>query len=257
MFTITLLGTSDAVGTPVHGCACARCQDALAHPWLRRLPTCVLIQNERASVLVDMGANDHIHSLRSVNLDAVFVTHFHMDHIAGLYTLRWTQQAGGLPVYYPQGAEGDGDGASLLADPVSLQPRPLPPFIPVEIAGFRVTPVPLQHPRLTHGYVIEHRGVSAAFLFDTSGLPAPTATWLAERPPAVALVDSCYAPGEHTEGHNGVDEALAIIAQIGARQGVLTHIAHHNWRYRDLVAYVRDRDGGRSTVAYDGLRFGL
>ncbi|MCZ7544359.1 MAG: MBL fold metallo-hydrolase [Anaerolineae bacterium] len=102
MFTITLLGTSDAVGTPVHGCACARCQDALAHPWLRRLPTCVLIQNERASILVDMGANDHIHNLRSVHLDAVFVTHFHMDHVAGLYTLRWTQQAGGLPCTTPR-----------------------------------------------------------------------------------------------------------------------------------------------------------
>ncbi len=257
MLAITLLGTADAAGTPVHGCDCERCQDALRAPWLRRLQSCILIQSEQASILIDMGVSDHMHNLRAVDLDAAFITHLHADHVGGFFSLRWTRRAGGLVTYFPQGAEGVGDGATLLDEPQNLVLQPLPAFDPVTVKDLHVTAAPLQHPQITHGYVVENGAGSAAVLFDTRGLPGATFDWFAARPPDVAIVDSCYAPGKATEGHNGVDEALAILDQIGARRGVLTHIAHHNWRYGDLVRYVSEKVGARVLVAYDGLRLHL
>lgn len=259
MLSIILLGTADACGTPVHGCRCARCQEALREPWLRRRQTCILVQRDQTNVLIDMGTGEHIHSLQAVDLDAAFITHMHIDHIGGFFALRWTQRTGGLPVYYPEAAGEEPEGAMLLGEPIGLKLQPLAPFSAVAVAGLQVTPVPLQHGRVAHGYVVEEveSGATAAVLLDTSGLPETTLAWFADHPPDIAIIDSCYPPGEFTEGHNGVDEALTFINQIGAGQGVLSHIAHHNWGYRDLVAYVGAWDGGRSLVAYDGLRLNL
>ncbi len=254
MIVVTLLGTADAAGIPVHGCNAPACQEAFRYPWLRRLQTCILVQTEQASILVDMGSDRHMQNLFDVYLDAVFVTHLHLDHVAGLAALRWTQQPGGLPVYYPKG--GTGDGAWVIEPEVveQIRPQPMARFAQKAIKDLSVTAVPLNHgDTITHGYLIEAERGSVAVLLDTRGLPEETFAFLTDHRPDLAIVDSTSSPGRASGGHNDVIEALATIQKLDVKRGVLSHIAPHNWPYRELLSYVHERDGNRSVVAYDGM----
>ncbi|MEO1443735.1 MAG: MBL fold metallo-hydrolase [Chloroflexota bacterium] len=91
MLTITLPGTGDAAGIPVHGCDTPSCEEARRYPWLRRLQTCVLVQSKTTSILLDIGNEMHVESLHQLTLDAVFITHLHHDHYAGLQALKWSK----------------------------------------------------------------------------------------------------------------------------------------------------------------------
>ncbi|MBN1284603.1 MAG: MBL fold metallo-hydrolase [Anaerolineae bacterium] len=246
---VTLLGTSDAAGIPVHSCDCATCQEALQAPWLHRSQTCILIQSDEASILVDMGSDSHMRNLHTVNLDAVFVTHCHDDHVRGLFALRWTKRLGGLPVYYPRGSE----AIELFDDPMQLRLHTLKDFEEVTIKDLTITTLPLAHSVEAYGYLIGDDQTSLAVLLDTGRLPETTFYWLITHRPTLVMIDSTYAPGLSSEHHLGVDEALETIDDLGVRRAVLTHIAHHNWPYRDLVRYVYEQDGARTVVAYDGL----
>lgn len=256
MLTLTLLGTADAAGIPVHGCDAPACAEARRYPWLRRLQSCVLVKSAQAHILLDMGNEAHMQRLYDVPLDAVFVTHLHIDHVAGLIALRWTRQPGGIPVYYPEGSSGDGE--SVLGISGGLRFQSMQRFEQVTVKDVTVAAVPLRHgDTIAHGYAVASSGASAALLTDTCGLPEETFAWLAAHRPDVAMVDSCYEPGHPDEGHNNVDTAIDTIKRLGVRQGVLTHIAPHNWPYFDLVPYVRERDGGRTVVSYDGMTITL
>ncbi len=250
---VTLLGTSDAAGVPVHSCDCATCQEAIQSPWLHRAPTCILVQSNQVGVLVDMGSGAHMRNLYTVDLDAAFITHCHDDHIRGFFALRWTKRTGGLPVYYPEGA----NRGELFQEPHQLRFERMEAFEPVTIQDLTITPLPMNHNAVTHGYLIANTKASLAVLLDTAELPETTFYWLITHRPSLVIVDATYAPGLSSDDHNGIDEALQTIDGLGVRRGVLTHIAHHNWPYRDLVRYVYEQDGARSVVAYDGLTLTL
>lgn len=80
------------------------------------------------------------------------LTHYHMDHVQGLFPLRWGC-GNSIPVYGPPDEQGCDD---LFKHPgiLAFQP-PLAPFATVELGGMRITPLPLQHSKLTHGYLIQ------------------------------------------------------------------------------------------------------
>ena len=252
MLTVTLLGTGDAAGIPVHGCNAPPCQEARRAPWLRRRQTCVLVQSEKTNVLLDMGDKAHIESLCDMPIDAVFITHLHFDHYAGLHALRWSEQPGGIPVYYPEGSKGD--DTMVLKIGGSLTFHAMKRFDQIEVKDVKITAVPLSHgTTATQGYVVESEGKSAALLTDTGVLPEETFAWLADHKPNLALIDACYRPGFVATGHNSVDTAIEIIQRLDVDCGVLIHIAPHNWSYRELVPYAHERDNGRTVVSYDGM----
>lgn len=250
---VTLLGTSDAAGIPVHSCDCATCQEALQAPWLHRTQTCILVQSDEASILIDMGSDSHMRNLHTVDLDATFLTHCHDDHIRGLLALRWTKRLGGLPVYYPC----ECDENPLFDDPMQLRLHTVDEFEETSVKDMTITALPLNHNVPTYGYLINDGQTSLAVLLDTGQLPETTIYWLITHRPNLVIIDATYAPGLSSENHLGVDEALETIDDLGVRRAVLTHIAHHNWPYRDLVRYVYEQDGARTVVAYDGLTLTL
>jgi phosphoribosyl 1,2-cyclic phosphate phosphodiesterase len=86
--TITFLGTGTSQGVPVIGCPCEVCKSLDYRD--KRLRSSIHIETEGQSFVVDTGPDFRQQMLReNINrLDAIFFTHAHRDHTAGLDDVR-------------------------------------------------------------------------------------------------------------------------------------------------------------------------
>ena len=85
---VTFLGTGTSQGVPVIGCKCKVCASSNFKD--KRLRTSILIEERGKNIIIDTGPDFRQQMLRENidKLDAVFFTHEHMDHIAGLDDIR-------------------------------------------------------------------------------------------------------------------------------------------------------------------------
>jgi len=245
---VYFIGTGGSEGIPAHLCTCPTCNEARRFGFAQRRPSTLAIITETGkAVLFDVGTD--IRDFLNVPLEAIFLTHWHHDHIYGLYKLRWMAME--TPLYAPKGSA----DALILNDPKNLRPRTLKPFERVELDTVRITSLRLNHGIETLGYLIEEEGKSVAILYDTKGLPEETWEFLkAKAPLRLAVVDATYPPGFDDPHHNNVDEAAEIGVKLAERT-VLSHISHKNLPFLQLTEYVRKGWGNKVLVAYDGMVF--
>jgi phosphoribosyl 1,2-cyclic phosphate phosphodiesterase len=85
---LDFFGTGTSQGVPIIGCSCEVCTSRDTRD--KRLRSSVLISTETTSVLIDCGPDFRQQMLRASQrkLDAVVLTHEHMDHVSGLDDLR-------------------------------------------------------------------------------------------------------------------------------------------------------------------------
>ena len=219
---LTLLGTGNAAGMPLYGCDCSRCTLARADAALARTPCSGLLQVGNRQYLIDAGQLHLGERFPPGSLHGIFLTHFHPDHVQGLFHLRWGK-APRLPVFSPPDTEGCAD---LYKHPGMLNFRSLRKFEAFSLDDLRITPLPLIHSKPTFGYLFEHADSRIAYLTDTKGLPPKTEALLREVGLDLMVIDCSFAPGADKRGHNNLDEALAIHAAVKPQRTVLTHIGH-------------------------------
>ena len=103
---IIVLGSGTSMGVPTLGCCCAVCTSA--DPRNRRTrPSIAIVWDAgegKHTVLIDTGPDFREQALRENirQVDAVFYTHAHADHILGLDDLRplsFAHKPGFLPLY--------------------------------------------------------------------------------------------------------------------------------------------------------------
>lgn len=231
---ITFLGTGDAGGVPLYGCDCPACARARAVIDYRRRPCTALVEAGDTRILLDAGLTDLTERFPPGSLSAIVLTHFHPDHVQGLFHLRWGIGAA-IPVYAPPDSEGCAD---LYRNHGLLDFRRLGKFTPVTIGELSLTPLPLVHSKVTFGYAIEDaRGRRFAYLTDTLGLPPKTAAYLGNWRPDSVAIDCTYPPGKGSRNHNDLARALEIAETLAPAQVSLTHIGHEldAWRLRNSL----------------------
>lgn len=220
---LTFLGTGGVQSAPLFGCDCHACERARQEPRRARAATSALLDTGSERILLDAGLPDLHRRFRPGELSRILLTHFHMDHVAGLFSLRWGIGAP-LPVWAPPDEKGCDD---LFKHPGLLDFRPaLTPFVPHHFGALQVTPLPLQHSKLTHGYLFDWQGTRLAWLCDTCGLPPETADFLAGQPLDQLIIDCNDPPRERVQNHNDVTRALQIIDALAPRQAWLVHLSH-------------------------------
>ncbi|MCX8957669.1 phosphonate metabolism protein PhnP [Erwinia psidii] len=221
-FTLTFTGTGGVRAAPLFGCQCPACQQAREQESCQRRPTGALIQCENERTLVDAGGDNLSQRYQPGELQRILLTHYHMDHVHGLFPLRWGV-GDTLPVFSPPDPAGCDD---LYKHPGMLDFRFLEqPFTVYQMGQMKVTPVPLTHSRPTWGYLFEWRGRKVAYLTDTSGLPADTLHFLQQQQAAVIIIDCTYPPGAN-HNHNDIDEVVRLYDALRPQQMLLTHIDH-------------------------------
>lgn len=214
-------------GAPVFGCTCSACYRAKNMKGYARAEAMALIEEDGYRLLIDAGRPDLDRYLNDSGENTILLTHYHMDHVMGLFKLRWGKECT-VTVIGPDDPEGCGD---LFKHSGVLDfDRKAMAFEPFELGMLRITPLPLLHSKLTYGYFIESMydaSGSLAYLTDTVGLPSEVTEFLRERQVDLAIIDASEPPTEQPpRNHNDLSMALDIHEQIKPKRTVLTHIGH-------------------------------
>lgn len=244
MIEMKLLGTGNAAGFPIFGCDCSYCLEALHNEQFCRTPCSALIRVGNKQYLLDAGQVDLHKRFPPGALNGILLTHFHPDHVQGLFHLRWGKNLE-IPVYTPPDSEGCAD---LYKHPGILSFNVLKKYQAIGLNDLQITPLPLIHSKPTFGYLIENAGKRIAYLTDTKGLPPKTQQLISEQHLDMLIVDCSYMPGYEGKGHNNLDDVIAIQKIVAAKKVILTHIGH------DFDIWLRENELPNGfTAGHDGM----
>ncbi|HBM3181570.1 TPA: phosphonate metabolism protein PhnP [Klebsiella oxytoca] len=222
--SIRLTGTGGAQLVPVFGCDCPACRRARADEAHRRRPCSAIVKFNSAVTLLDAGLPDLMTQWPAGSFQQFLLTHYHMDHVQGLFPLRWGVGES-IAVYGPPDDQGCDD---LFKHPGLLDfSHTVEPFVRFELQGLRVTPLPLNHSRLTFGYLLESAHSRVAWLSDTAVLPEKTLKFLLNNQPQLIIIDCSHEPRpQPPRNHCDLNTVQAINQVIGCPRVILTHISH-------------------------------
>ena len=249
---LTFFGTGTSTGVPSIGCECETCTSVDSRD--KRLRVSVLIEHAGQTVLVDTSIDFRQQALRHglKRVDAVLITHCHMDHVFGLDDIRpFNFRYGALGVYANDRAWVDIRRIFKYVFEPSHFGGGLPQVIPHTVTRgapfcigeeLVITPLEVIHGRLP---VMAYRFNDFAYATDLNEIPRAAMEGLRDLD---VLVLDCLRFKEHPT-HLWVERALAYISELKPRRAYLTHIAHDILHARDSRVLPPGVE-----FAYDGLQ---
>ncbi len=189
----------------------------------------ILIETEQYDIVLDAGNGIHKLDQYASGQKPVFIflSHFHLDHIAGLHILGKFKLEKGLLICGPEGTKGVLD--SLIRQPFTmpfsqLEYRTELLELPAEIKQLpmSVEARPLKHASLTLGYRFQVDGKIVAYIPDTGY--CENAVTLA-RDADLLITECAYRPGQVVESwpHLNPETAGRIAEEADAKKLHLVH----------------------------------
>lgn len=248
---VTFLGTGTSTGVPSIACDCETCQSE--DPRDKRLRVSILVEHNDSKILVDTSSDFRQQALRAKigRIDAILITHCHVDHVFGLDDIRPLNfRFGPMPIFANEIAWIDLRRIfQYIFQPVhfggglpQLIPHTLYPKAPFCIGeGLEITPLEVIHGKLP---VIAYRFNNIAYATDLNFISDETIEGLKDLD---VLILDCVRIKPHAT-HLGLNEALEYIEKIKPKRAFLTHLNHD-------ILFERDSKLLPSNVefAYDGL----
>lgn len=232
------------------GCECEVCTSTDKKD--NRLRSSILVQSERTTIVVDTGPDFRYQMLRQKvkQLDAVLFTHPHKDHLAGLDDIRaynffskkpidvyadsLTEEAVRRDFYYAF-TDTKYPGIPQL----NLHTITLEPFM---IGDIPVTPILVWHLKMP---VMGFRFGHFTYITDANHIEEGEKNKISG---SRILVLNALRKQKHIS-HFSLDEAVALIEELGIPEAYLTHLSHqmgtHAATCEILPAHIRP--------AWDGL----
>jgi phosphoribosyl 1,2-cyclic phosphate phosphodiesterase len=244
---LTFLGTGTSTGVPSIACDCETCLSD--DPKDKRLRVSVLIEHNGKTILVDTSSDFRQQALRANirHLDAILITHCHVDHVFGLDDIRPLNfRYGAMPIFANDVAWVDLRRIfQYIFEPTHFGGG-LPQLIPHTVypgASFcigddlTITPLEVIHGQLP---VIAYRFNDFAYATDLKSIPKESMDGLRDLD---VLVLDCVRIKPHST-HLGLEEAIAVIEDLKPKRAFLTHLNHDIMHSRD------------SHLLPDGIEFG-
>lgn len=231
---LTILGCGSSVGVPSVSCNCIICSSVDVRN--KRLRTSALIEKKDIKLLIDSGPDLREQALKNniSQLDGVFYTHGHADHINGVDELRSFRSkntdVNSIPVF--------GDETTLC----KIKDRSPYMFVPQEmnavcaksfltsniisyyeteyILGISVILFPQEHGSVTSSGIIFDERI--AYCTDFKRIPERAFFFLNK---IEVLVVECLGYTE-TYSHAHFDLTLQLIDRISPKIAVMTHMGH-------------------------------
>ncbi len=248
---LEFLGTGTSGGIPLIGCTCPVCTSSDARNI--RLRSSALIRYGTQAVLIDCGPDFRQQMLRAgqTHLDAVVLTHEHMDHVAGLDEVRPLnyRQRADMSIYCTERVEKrlKQQFAYAFAEDKypgapGLQLIAIEPGTPFTLGGMLWTPILGQHGTWP---VLGFRVGDLVYLTDVSAMNTEE---VAKINGAKTLVVNALRHEPHVS-HFSLKEAQDFARLTGVSQTYFTHISH---QMGDHLATESHLPQGMF-IAYDGL----
>ncbi|MDR1551858.1 MAG: MBL fold metallo-hydrolase [Prevotellaceae bacterium] len=248
---ITFLGTGTSQGIPMIGCNCKVCKSTDERD--RRLRSSVLIETEDSKkILIDAGPDFRSQMLQSNvnNLDAILITHSHIDHTGGLDDVRAlnyiNQKA--VDIYAENRVQRSLRKMFYYAfDTIKYPGIPEFEFHTINensfnVADVKITPIRAYHYHLP---VLGFRINNFCYVTDANRI-APKE--LKKMYYADIIVINALRRQKHLS-HFCLSEALKIIDRLKPNRAYLTHISHQ----LDLHSVIEKELPANVSVAFDGL----
>lgn len=225
---LTILGAGSSAGTPAIGCTCKTCTSSNPKNNRTRCSSIITLASGK-NILIDTGPDLRNQTLREgiKNVDAVLYTHTHADHLHGIDDLRGFCQLNRqqIPLYaYKEAAEHiKSKFGYTLREPCDFWDLPVLAINeidePFQLFGIKITPIPVMHGRIQiYGYRIGN----IAYMTDVSSIPESSFALL--KGLDLLLID-CLRIKSHPT-HINMEQSLAYVGQIKAKQSVLIHMTH-------------------------------
>ena len=236
---------------PSIGCDCETCVST--DPRDKRLRQSALIEHEGKKVLIDTSIDFRQQALRAGidRLDAILITHCHVDHVFGLDDIRPLNfRHGAMGVYANEPAWTDLRRIfEYIFNPTHVGgglPQLVPHLVthnsPFSIGNdLTVTPLEVTHGKLP---VIAYRFNDFGYVTDLKVMPTDTKDHLRDLD---VLALDCVRIKPHST-HLCLEESLALIEELKPKRAFLIHLNHdilHERESRNLPDNV--------DLAFDGL----
>lgn len=226
---LIFLGTGTSQGVPVIGCSCLVCTSEQKKD--SRLRSSVLIQLNQKNILIDAGPDFRYQVLRAgiKNIDAVFFTHEHRDHVAGIDDLRSFYYLNKQPISMymsKQVYKALKKDYSYLFSSKEYFGKPKLNINTIEKSNFfsvfnyKVIPIEAMHYKLP---VLGYRIFDLAYLTDANYINPVELEKLYDLD---ILIINCLQKNTHIS-HFNLDQVLELINFLKPKETYLTHISHN------------------------------
>lgn len=241
-----------------------------SYPFFKRRPTAFGLEIEKRPFLIDCGET----CLRSAvqygidwrNIEGVFITHYHTDHVAGLMPMLLT-----LFIYAKDRKPFTLWGPPGLSNYINVQ-KSAPhcdwmdelPF-PLEICELneeeainisgnsRIEPIRVEHKKISFGYRVTNKEKVIAFSGDT--ILCDGLFRLADG----AEIFVCES-GKPDESENPVHISYSQIGQVAKKANVKHLVINHfdnKFESEKLTSAIRKNYDGKLTLSIDGMTFSI
>lgn len=239
-------------------------------PHARRASAAFWLATESGSLVLDFSA-DAPHRMAEeqldwANLDAIWLSHFHLDHLGGLAPFLFGTRAGPqtqhrtkpLFIYGPEGfksiltAIDDSNNYRLMEQPFPLELVEVGPSSSFELLP-ELAASTFSTPHTKESLAIRLRDKSGGELVYTSDTGYSDALAEFATGVTVLLMECSFRKNKPVEKHLELSDAMQLASKCQPQKLVLTHL-YPEWDGIDVAAEARQLWTGETIEAIDGLR---